>query len=111
MNEGNRMRHLLLLLCLATPLPLMADTIEIPIGDQGDSHIVVPAGGETQKEVLERFGLPDEEHPPVGKPPITRWDYREFSVYFESRRVIHAVRQYHAQYPNSPQNPSPKEPQ
>lgn len=110
MNEGNSMRHLLLLLCLATPLPLMADTIEIPVGDQGDPHIVLPARGESQNAVLERFGLPDDEHKPVGKPPITRWDYREFSVYFESGRVVDAVRQHHAQN-LKPQNPSPKEPQ
>ncbi|MEE9103455.1 MULTISPECIES: phosphodiesterase [Pseudomonas] len=102
------MRHLLLLLCLATPLPLMADTIEIPVGDQGDPHIVLPARGESQNAVLERFGLPDDEHPAVGKPPITRWDYREFSVYFESGRVVDAVRQHHSQYLK---DLSPKEPQ
>lgn len=53
------MRHLLLLLSLVTPLPLLADTIEIPVGSQGDPHIALPARGETQKAVLERFGLPD----------------------------------------------------
>lgn len=109
MNEGKSMRHLLLLLCLATPLPLLADTIEIPIGDQGDPHIALPARGESQKAVLERFGLPDEEHPAVGKPPISRWDYREFSVYFESGRVVDAVRQHHSRT-LPPQNQSPKEP-
>ena len=29
--------------------------------------------------------------PPSGKPPITRWDYDGFSVYFEHQHVIHAV--------------------
>ncbi|QRY78593.1 phosphodiesterase [Pseudomonas sp. PDNC002] len=107
------MRQLLLLLCLAVPLPLLADTIEIPVGDQGDPHIVLPARGESQKAVLERFGLPDEEHPAVGKPPISRWDYREFSVYFESGHVVDAVRQHRSQYLKdlSPKTPSPKEPQ
>lgn len=107
------MRHLLLSLCLVMPLPLLADTVEIPVGDQGDQHIVLPVRSESQKAVLERFGLPDEEHPAVGKPPITRWDYREFSVYFESGHVVDAVRQHHSQYLKelSPQNPppSPKE--
>ncbi|MHB9798925.1 phosphodiesterase [Pseudomonas sp. MT3] len=107
------MRYLLLLLSLVTPLPLLADTLSIPVGAQGDPHIVLPVRGESQKAVLERFGLPDEEHPAVGKPPINRWDYREFSVYFESGRVVDAVRQHHSQYLKdlSPQNPSPKEPQ
>jgi hypothetical protein len=27
----------------------------------------------------------------VEQPPITRWDYPAFSVYFEHDRVIHAV--------------------
>ena len=27
----------------------------------------------------------------VGQPPITRWDYPHFSVFFEKDRVIHAV--------------------
>jgi hypothetical protein len=27
----------------------------------------------------------------VGAPPITRWDYPNFSVFFEGDRVIHAV--------------------
>ena len=58
--------------------------------------------------VLERFGLPDEEHPAVGSPPITRWDYREFSVYFEYDHVVDAVR---AHRPQNPILPSPKEPQ
>ena len=44
--------------------------------------------------MLERFGLADEEHQPVGQPPITRWDYREFSVYFEYDHVINSVRHH-----------------
>ncbi len=43
------------------------------------------------KTVEEQFGAPRE--PPsdtVGKPPITRWDYPGFSVFFE-KAVIHAV--------------------
>jgi hypothetical protein len=27
----------------------------------------------------------------VGAPPITRWDYADFSVFFEHNLVIHAV--------------------
>ena len=110
MNKRICLRHLLLLLSLVTPLPLLADTNEIPVGDQGDPHIVLPNRGESQKAVLERFGLPDEEHPAVGKPPITRWDYREFSVYFESGVVVDAVRQHRSQYLKD-LSPTPKEPQ
>ena len=30
-------------------------------------------------------------HPTVGQPPITRWDYNGFAVFFEHDRVIDAV--------------------
>jgi hypothetical protein len=38
-----------------------------------------------------RFGEPTERHATVGNPPITRWDYPQFSVYFEHDRVLHSV--------------------
>ncbi|MCL6692023.1 phosphodiesterase [Pseudomonas sp. R3.Fl] len=97
-----------LLLCLGMALPAAADTREIPVGAQGDARVALPARGESRRAVLERFGLPDEEHPAVGSPPITRWDYREFSVYFEYDHVVDAVR---AHRPQNPILPSPKEPQ
>jgi hypothetical protein len=37
------------------------------------------------------FGEPRERHAAVGQPPITRWDYPAFSVYFEFDKVLHAV--------------------
>lgn len=92
-------RPALLLTCLLLALPAGAQTIEIPVGDQGDQGLSLPARGESQRAVLERFGLPDEERPAVGKPPISRWDYREFSVYFESGRVIDSVRHHQPRAP------------
>ncbi|MGV8228465.1 phosphodiesterase, partial [Pseudomonas aeruginosa] len=44
----------------------------------------------------------------VGQPPIVRWDYRDFSVYFESGRVLDSVRHHR---PRNPAQPSNKEPQ
>ncbi len=68
----------------------------------------LPAHGESREAVLQRFGLADEEHPAVGQPPIVRWDYRDFSVYFESGRVLDSVRHHR---PRNPAQPSNKEPQ
>ncbi|WP_263141783.1 phosphodiesterase [Pseudomonas sp. RIT-PI-AD] len=79
------------LFALWSALPAQADTLSIPLGQQGAANISMPARGASQKAVLDRFGLADEEHPAVGTPPITRWDYRDFSVYFESGRVIDSV--------------------
>jgi hypothetical protein len=41
--------------------------------------------------VESRFGPPSNRHAAVGNPPITRWDYPQFSVYFENDRVLHTV--------------------
>lgn len=88
------MKRALLLIALLCVSELRAQTIEIPLGEQGRADLALPARGDSQRAVLERFGLADEEHPAVGRPPITRWDYREFSVYFESGRVIDSVRHH-----------------
>ncbi len=88
------MKRALLLIALLCVSELRAQTIEIPLGEQGRADLDLPARGDSQRAVLERFGLADEEHPAVGRPPITRWDYREFSVYFESGRVIDSVRHH-----------------
>ena len=92
--------RLLLLLALSLPLVSLAETIEIPLGQQGAADIPLPARGAAQSAVLERFGLADEEHPAIGQPPIGRWDYREFSVYFESGRVLDSVRHHRPRHLN-----------
>ena len=38
-----------------------------------------------------RFGKPDSVQGPVGEPPITRWDYPRFSVFFEYDTVLDTV--------------------
>jgi hypothetical protein len=50
-----------------------------------------PKSGMTMANVEKTYGAPAQRHDAVGKPPITRWDYPSFSVYFENDRVIHAV--------------------
>jgi hypothetical protein len=50
-----------------------------------------PKSGVSMTTVESTYGAPSERHAAVGEPPITRWDYPEFSVYFEHDRVIHAV--------------------
>lgn len=50
-----------------------------------------PKAGMSMQRVESTYGAPSQRHPAVGDPPITRWDYPDFSVYFEHERVIHAV--------------------
>lgn len=56
-----------------------------------ESTVARPSGGMKMEEVQRKFGEPTKRHATVGKPPITRWDYPQFSVFFEGDRVIHAV--------------------
>lgn len=50
-----------------------------------------PASGLTKAEVEARFGAPTRMIAAIGDPPISRWEYPSFTVYFEFERVIHAV--------------------
>jgi hypothetical protein len=50
-----------------------------------------PDRGESMARVEARFGEPMEIVAAVGEPPISRWEYEDFTVYFEHDLVIHAV--------------------
>ena len=50
-----------------------------------------PTRGMTQAKVEANFGAPISMGEAVGEPPISRWEYAEFVVFFEYDRVIHAV--------------------
>ena len=50
-----------------------------------------PTRGTSMQNVEATFGPPTSQHVAIGEPPITRWDYPGFSVYFEHQFVIHSV--------------------
>jgi hypothetical protein len=56
-----------------------------------DSDVTTPARGMTMEQVSTKFGTPVTKVPAVGKPPISRWEYPGFIVYFEADHVIHSV--------------------
>ena len=91
-------RILAALLCgCAVTGTAVADTVVV--NDQVQvraSQIERPKRGISMSDVEKHFGAPVTRHPAVGRggehqPPITRWDYNGFSVFFESDRVIDAV--------------------
>ena len=51
----------------------------------------LPLKGSTMATVEASFGAPESKHAAVGRPPITKWVYPAFSVYFEHQHVINAV--------------------
>ena len=50
-----------------------------------------PVRGMSMASVEARYGAPTTREGAVGDPPISRWDYPAFVVYFEYDHVIHAV--------------------
>lgn len=51
----------------------------------------LPERGMTKSAVERAFGAPEQKRAPVGQPPISRWVYADFTVYFEGDYTLHAV--------------------
>ena len=56
----------------------------------------LPGRGLSMAQVEQRYGAPIEKLPTAGgdapkHPPINRWRYNGYTVYFERNRVIHSV--------------------
>jgi hypothetical protein len=56
-----------------------------------ESDVATPSRGMTMDQVASKFGAPVTKVPAVGKPPISRWEYPGFVVYFDRDFVIHSV--------------------
>jgi hypothetical protein len=82
--------RILLLLALGAAAPALAETLSTDTGNPAAAG-ERPHRGSTMAQVEGQYGAPSNRHAAVGNPPITRWDYPQFSVYFENDRVLHAV--------------------
>ncbi len=76
--------------------PAWSDEVSMPAGGAATettapAPVSTPNRGITMTTVESKFGAPTERHAAIGKPPITRWDYPGFSVFFEYQHVIHSV--------------------
>ncbi|MDO6461674.1 hypothetical protein Q4485_13270 [Granulosicoccaceae sp. 1_MG-2023] len=88
MNRLTITRALLLAALLGSGAAV-ADNLKLP--EPGRHDTAAPRHGEAMRDVLAEYGEPSERLPAVGAPPISRWVYDEFRVYFEGDRVIHSV--------------------
>ena len=86
-----------LFLCLGlfAALPSLADTLLIE-RVQAESGANLPKRGASMAQVEAQFGAPQQKFAAVGggsssTPPITRWQYGQFTVYFENSHVVNAV--------------------
>jgi hypothetical protein len=93
-------RNLLVAAVLATGLAgftgtsksAWAETIAVDNGIAvKQSDVATPTRGMTMDQVATKFGAPVTKVPAVGNPPISRWEYPGFVVYFEHEHVIHSV--------------------
>jgi hypothetical protein len=80
----------LIALLLAAMGTASADTVNMG-GAMAATDDGRPTRGMTQTSVESKYGSPSSVKAPVGEPPITRWEYPDFVVFFEHDRVIHAV--------------------
>jgi hypothetical protein len=95
----HKLRHILLASLLGVTVHAQistADVVRIPVGEQANNQtsIDMPIKGMSKEQVKALFGEPLEEFIARGQPPITRWKYQEFTVYFDGNSVIHCVRNF-----------------
>jgi hypothetical protein len=78
---------------LALAGPALADELRVPNPAASSDQ---PTSGMSMEKVEAKFGAPSRRVAPVGgastaQPPITRWEYPGFVVYFENSLVVHTV--------------------
>ncbi|MBV1921575.1 MAG: phosphodiesterase [Pseudomonadales bacterium] len=71
----------------------IAESIAVPVGQQGaaNQNIERPARGSSKSQVSNQFGNPKQQTASIGEPPISQWEYDNFTVYFEDDHAIHSV--------------------
>lgn len=84
------MLFVITLFCSTT---VLSQTLEISVSKQAPDlqNIERPVNGMDKNSVENRFGPPTEMTAPVGDPPISKWIYNDFTVYFEYNTVLHSV--------------------
>lgn len=84
-------------LALAGTTQVMADVLLLDSIETAPT-MSTPQTGINMAGVRAAFGEPSSENAAIGDPPIIRWDYPNYSVFFEYDRVLHSV--VHRTQPN-----------
>jgi hypothetical protein len=79
---------------LLLPSTAHAETLRMKV--QQEQRMNLPTRGMTMNQVKRKFGAPLKVLPTRGgsskfQPPIHRWEYARYIVYFEYSHVIHSV--------------------
>ena len=98
-----RLGFLLFPVALCLPLAALGQSTEgeVPVvvvtgANAPASTPILPSKGMNKSAVVARYGQPSSKRAPVGgssrrQPPITRWDYDGYSVFFEYDHVVDTV--------------------
>lgn len=89
--------------------PVAADTLLIQRVERAKQS-TLPRRGSLMSEVEARYGAPTERIDAVGQPPISRWVYPAFTVYFEHQHVINAVVNKSSEVEQGPKPAPPQKP-
>ena len=94
-------KTLFLSIALALTAPMISMTAQADILSIGSNAKVLtksntPKHGETMQRVAKKYGTAKRTSTAKGpitklNPKITRWDYANFTVFFENSHVIHSV--------------------
>jgi len=83
---------MLLLIALGLAATASADTLLLEgISMDAATADTRPRRGMSMESVESRYGSPASRVSAVGEPPISRWEYPGFVVYFEYNHVVHAA--------------------
>jgi hypothetical protein len=79
------------------PSTAHAETLRMKV--KQERHMNLPTRGMSMAAVKRAFGAPLKVLPTRGgsskyQPPIHRWEYAQYIVYFEYQHVIHSVARY-----------------
>ncbi len=85
------MTRIVLAIMLAfTIQPIAADVLLIEEVRQSE-RMQLPVNGQSKADITAKYGSPVKQHAAVGDPPISRWEYDKYSVYFEYDLVLFSV--------------------
>lgn len=79
---------------LLMPVPAHAESLRMKV--KQEHHLNMPTRGMLMNQVRHQYGAPLKVLQTRGgsskyQPPIHRWEYAKFIVYFEYKHVIHSV--------------------
>lgn len=89
---------------------LNAEVIRIGQQSPDVDRSQLPQRGMSMTKVSSQYGEPAQKSEAVGQPPITKWTYDQYTVYFEYQHVVQAV--VHAKPSTDPavDTPDPQQP-